>query len=146
MKSKNNKLKIIFICFSIVLFLAILIFFGCIILGDNKNPYGDRCDEKINYAIDDKQIKKIKNKFKEVEEVKNVDVYTKLCTIKILIDLKSDVDLEIMKTKAKEIFEIFSEDEMTLYDFALYISSDNKESEVYPINVSKHSSREDFSW
>lgn len=144
MKLKKKNLIIIGIIIAIIL--ALFLLFYKFILEDNKNPYGNRCDESINYQISSKQKKAVKNKFKEIEQVNNVDIYTKLCTIKIFVNLKEDVELDTIKTKAKEIFEIFEEDELELYDFALYITSDNKESEIYPINVSKHNSREDFAW
>lgn len=142
----KSKAKFIIIGIAIILFAAILIIFGSIIIKDKKNPYGDRCDERENYNLENKTIKAIKKKYQEIEEVKDIDVYTKLCTVKIIVNLKSDVDIEIIKTKSKEILELFSEDELKFYDFALYVTSDNKESETYPINVSKHNSREDFAW
>lgn len=144
MKLKKKNLIIIGIIIAIIL--ALFLLFYKFILEDNKNPYGNRCDESINYQISSKQKKAVKNKFKEIEQVNNVDIYTKLCTIKIFVNLKEDVELDTIKTKAKEIFEIFEEDELELYDFALYVTSDNLESEIYPINVSKHNSREDFAW
>jgi len=144
MKLKKKNLIIIGIIIAIIL--ALFLLFYKFILEDNKNPYGNRCDESINYQISSKQKKAVKNKFKEIEQVNNVDIYTKLCTIKIFVNLKEDVELDTIKTKTKEIFEIFEEDELELYDFALYITSDNLESEIYPINVSKHNSREDFAW
>lgn len=144
MKFKNK--KIIIIAAITVAIIAILIYFGIKIFGVGKSPYGDRCDQSINYIIDNKTIKKVKEKYKEIKEVKSVDLYTKLCTVKIIVNLKSDVDLEIIKTKSKEVLELFDEDELGFYDFALYVTSDNKKSEVYPINVSKHNSRSDFAW
>lgn len=144
MKLKNKKL--IIVAAIAVAIIAILIFFAIKLSGVGQSPYGDRCDQSSNYSIDNKTLKSVKNKYKEIEEVKSVDVYTKLCTIKIIVNLKSDVDLEVIKTKSKEVLELFTEDELGFYDFALYVTSDNKESEVYPINVSKHNSREDFAW
>ena len=146
MKSKLNKKKLIIALIAIMLVIIIIILLSSIIFGNNKNPYGDRCDDQNNYQISNKQIKKVEKKFKEIKEVNDVDVYTKLCTIKIIVNLKNDVDLEIIKNKATEVLSLFEENELGYYDFALYVTSENKESEVYPINVSKHNSREDFAW
>lgn len=143
---KLKKKKIIVISIIVVLFLLLLFFVGKIIADTNRNPYGNRCDERHNVPISDSQLKKVKKKFKEIEQVNDIDVYTKLCTVKIIINLKEDVELDVIKEKAREALSLFSEDELALYDFALFVSSDNKESEVYPINVSKHNSREDFAW
>ncbi len=144
MKLKNKKL--IIVATIIVAIIVILVYFGIKLFGVGKSPYGDRCDQSVNYSISSKKIKAVKNKYKEIEEVKSVDVYTKLCTIKIIVNLKSDVDLETIKAKSTEVLGLFDEDELGFYDFALYVTSENKESEVYPINVSKHNSREDFAW
>ena len=73
-------------------------------------------------------------------------MYTKLCTVKIIVTLKKDVDLDTIKNYAKASLELFSEEELGYYDFSLFVSSNDKDSEVYPINVSKHNSREDFAW
>lgn len=142
----KSKMRLIIIGVAILLFILILLFFGSIILKDNKNPYGDRCDDRDSYKLDDKLVKNIKSKFKEIDEFKDIDIYTKLCTVKIIVNLKNDVDLEIIKTKAREALEMFDEDELSFYDFALYVTSDNKDSEIYPINVSKHNSSSDFAW
>lgn len=144
MKFKKKNLIIIGVVIAIIL--ALFLLFYKFILADNKNPYGYRCDERVNYQISNKQLKEVKKKFKEIEQVNSVDVYTKLCTIKIIVNLKEDVELDTIKSKAKEILGLFEEDELELYDFALYVTSDNKDSEIYPINVSKHNSREDFAW
>lgn len=145
MKFKLSKSKIIIGLFLIIIIILLILGMKFIFIG-NKNPYGDRCDDRNEFKISNKKISKIKSAFKEVDEVKSIDVYNKLCTIKIIVNLKSDVDLNIIKEKAKEVLEIFSEKELKYYDFALYVTSNNKESEVYPINVSKHNSREDFAW
>ena len=145
MKFRLGKKKIIYgiILLFILIFIAFifkLLFFG------NKDVYGDRCSDRTEYKITNKKFQEIKSKFKEIEEVNDVDVYNKLCTIKVIVNLKSDVELSVIQAKAKEILSLFSEKELKYYDFALYVTSDNKDSEIYPINVSKHNSREDFVW
>lgn len=146
MKSKKSNKKIIMIIVIIAILLILILSLGLLISNRNSDPYGDRCSDQSNYKISSDTIKKVKNKFEEIDKVNSVEIETKLCTIKIFINLKEDVDLEIVKEKAKDALTLFSEDELGYYDFALYVTSDNKESEVYPIDVSKHSSREDFAW
>lgn len=144
MKFKSK--KIIIISVILIIIIGFFIFLWMVLTDNNKNPYGDRCDERINYLITDKKMKSVEKKFKEIEQVNSVEVYTKLCTIKIIVNLKEDIDIENIKAKATEVLEIFDEDELGLYDFALYVTSDNKDSEVYPINVSKHATRDNFAW
>lgn len=144
LKLKNKRIILIAIIIAVLVFFAVVV--GIYIKKQSSNPFGDRCSDRDNYEISSKKIKKIEDKFKEIEEVKGVDVSTKLCTIKIIVDLKNDVDLNIIKDKATEVLAIFSQEELNYYDFALYVTSANKDSEVYPINVSKHNSRENFAW
>ena len=146
MKSKKNNKKIIIMIVIIAILLILILSLGLLISSRNSDPYGDRCSDQSNYKISNSTTKKVKAKFKEIDKVNSVDIETKLCTIKIFVNLSEDVDIDSIKEKAKEALTLFSEDELEYYDFALYVTSDNKESEVYPIDVSKHSSREDFAW
>ena len=108
--------------------------------------YGDRCKDRDEYAISTKEVKKVKDKIREISEVNKVDIYTKLCTVKIIINIEKDVDIEAIKTKSSEILGFFSEDELKYYDFSLYVNSDDEESKTYPINVTKHKSEDNFAW
>lgn len=145
MKFKLSKGKIVIGIILLLIIILLIIGIKIIFVG-NDNPYGDRCDDHNEYKISNKKISNIENIFKEIDQVKSVDVYTKLCTIKIIVNLKEDVDLDIIKEKAKNSLDVFSEKQLKYYDFALYVTSDDKKSEVYPINVSKHNSRDDFAW
>lgn len=108
--------------------------------------YGNRCKDHSKYAVSDSLKKKVIAKYKEIEEVKSVDIYDKLCTIKIMIDIDKDVDLEIFKTKSTEVLSLFKKKQLKYYDFSLYINSEDEESQTYPINVTRHKSEADFLW
>ena len=108
--------------------------------------YGDRCKEYDKYVISNSLKNKIIDKYKEIEEVKDVDVYTKLCTIKIIVNIEKDVDVEVFKTKSNEMLKLFKDKQLKFYDFSLYINSENEESQTYPINVTRHKSETEFVW
>ena len=147
MKTKlKNKKNIIIIGVSLVIIIFLFLVIKVIFFDGDSNKYGDRCSDRNEYAISNDTIKDVEKKFKEIEEVDRVKVYTKLCTVKIIVTLKKDVDLDTIKNYAKASLELFSEEELGYYDFSLFVSSNDKDSEVYPINVSKHNSREDFAW
>lgn len=147
MKTKlKNKKNIIIIGVSLVIIIFLFLVVRVIFFDGDSNKYGDRCSDRNEYAISNDTIKDVEKKFKEIEEVDKVKVYTKLCTVKIIVTLKKDVDLDTIKNYAKASLELFSEEELGYYDFSLFVSSNDKDSEVYPINVSKHNSREDFAW
>ena len=66
--------------------------------------------------------------------------------MKIIINLSEDVDIETVKNMSNELLKDFSKKELKYYDFSLYVTSDNKDSEVYPINVTRHNSKDSFAW
>ena len=144
MKNLIKNKKIIIIAFIIVLIILFFVFVK--VLGGNKSIHGDRCKDLKDYELSDKTIKKASDAIKTVENVKSVKIYTQLCTVKIMVKLKEDVDVEKIKSASAEMLKAFKKKELKYYDFSLYVTSDNKDSETYPINVTKHNSRDSFAW
>ena len=121
------------------LILIFLIFIVVLIINFKTGSiYGDRCKDNNEFKISNKTINEAKDEIEKLDNVKNIDIYTKLCTVKIIIKIKDDVDINSLKQVATNTLKVFSEDELNYYDFALYVISDNKTSETYPINVSRH--------
>lgn len=108
--------------------------------------YGDRCKDRNKYKVSSSTINDVKDDYKKIDEVKDVDVYTKLCTIKIIVELEKDVNLDKIKEATKKALKEFSDKELKYYDFSLFVNSDDDSSNNYPINVSKHKTSDDFAW
>ncbi len=139
---KNKKMVII----GSIIILIILLFVFIKVISGNKSVYGSRCSDSDNYEISSKTIKKAKETIKTIDKVNDIDIYTKLCSVKIIINLSEDVDIETVKNMSNELLKDFSKKELKYYDFSLYVTSDNKDSEVYPINVTRHNSKDSFAW
>jgi len=139
---KNKKLVIIG---SIIILLILFIVFIKII-GGNKSENRDRCSDSDSYKISSKTINKVKKTINTIDKVNDIDIYTKFCSVKIIINLSEDVDIEAIKNMSNELLKDFSKKELKYYDFILYVNSDNKDSEVYPINVTRHNSKDSFAW
>lgn len=139
---KNKKLVIVLAIIILVILFIILMK----LIGGNKSIYGDRCSDRDNYKLSNDTITKAKDTINELENVSNIEIYTKLCTVKIIIELKDDVELEKVKNMSNELLKVFSAKELKYYDFSLYVTSENKDSETYPINVTKHNSKDAFAW
>ena len=139
---KNKKLVII----GSIIILIILFFVFIKAIGGNKSVYGSRCSDSDNYKLSSKTIKKAKDTIKTIDKVNDIDIYTKLCSVKIIINLSEDVDIETVKNMSNELLKNFSKKELKYYDFSLYVTSDNKDSEVYPVNVTRHNSKDSFAW
>ena len=139
---KNKKMVII----GSIIILIILLFVFIKVISGNKSVYGSRCSDSDNYEISSKTIKKAKETIKTIDKVNDIDIYTKLCSVKIIINLSEDVDIETVKNMSNELLKDFSKKELKYYDFSLYVTSDNKDSEVYPVNVTRHNSKDSFAW
>lgn len=139
---KNRKLVVVLVIIILVILFIILMK----IIGGNKSIYGDRCSDKDNYKLSNDTINKAKDTINELGNVSDIDIYTKLCTVKIIIELEDDVELDKVKNMSNEILKAFSAKELKYYDFSLYVTSKNENSETYPINVTKHNSKDNFAW
>ena len=139
---KNKKMVII----GSIIILIILLFVFIKVIGGNKSIYGDRCSDRDSYNLSSKTIKKAKDTIKTIDKVNDIDIYTHLCSVKIIINLSEDVDIETVKNMSNELLKDFSKKELKYYDFSLYVTSDNKDSEVYPVNVTRHNSKDSFAW
>ena len=139
---KNKKLVII----GSVIVLLILFFVLIKVIGGNKSIYGDRCSDRDSYNLSSKTIKKAKDTIKTIDKVNDIDIYTHLCSVKIIINLSEDVDIETVKNMSNELLKKKKKKELKYYDFSLYGTSDNKDSEVYPVNVTRHNSKDSFAW
>lgn len=139
---KNKKIVII----GSIIILIILFIVLVKLIGGSKSVYGDRCSDSSNYKISSKTIKKAKETINKIDKVNDIDIYTKLCSVKIIINLSEDVDIESIKNMSQELLGNFSKKELKYYDFSLYVTSDNKDSEVYPVNVTRHNSKDSFAW
>lgn len=144
MKNLFKKKKLIIIL-AIIFILILLVVFVKVISG-NKNVYGDRCSDNESYRLSNDTINKAKETIEEVGNVADIDIHTKLCTVKIIITLEEDVELDKIKDMSNKLLEAFSEKELKYYDFSLYVTSKNENSETYPINVTKHNSKDAFAW
>ena len=139
---KNKKMIII----AAVIILIILFFILIKLVSKNKSVYGNRCSDRGSYKLSSNRIKKVKEVIKSVDKVNKIDINTKLCTVKIIINLSEDVKIDDIKKMSEEVIKTFSKKELKYYDFSLYVTSDNKDSETYPINVTKHNTRDNFAW
>ena len=90
---KNRKLVVVLVIIILVILFIILMK----IIGGNKSIYGDRCSDKDNYKLSNDTINKAKDTINELGNVSDIDIYTKLCTVKIIIELEDDVELDKVK-------------------------------------------------
>lgn len=141
-KNKSKKTKIMSLI--IIIIAVILLSFIYILFFKSNSKNVGRCP--VDYKISDSTSSKVKAKIKEIQNVDDVDIYLNVCIVKIIINLSDDVDVDIIKSKMTESLQEFDKELLENYDVELFIKSKNKESDKYPIIVSKHKSEKDFYW
>ena len=139
----KSKKFVVFLAIIIVVILAIVLLS---VVGKSKSVYGDRCSDNANYKLSNDTINNAKDTIKTIGNVDEIDIYTKLCTVKIIVTLSDDVDLNKVKDMSKDLLKAFDEKDLKYYDFALYVDVEGKDSETYPVSVSKHNSKDEFAW
>lgn len=102
-----------------------------------------------NYKLTDKEIKEVKNTLNEIENVENIDIYItknmKSRIIKVILNLKSDVEFDIIKEKGNEMLNSFSDSNLGYFDIEFFVDSKSKDSQYPKIGYKSRTSSE-FSW
>lgn len=141
---KTKKYFNLVLIFIIILIIGVLCFFIC------KNLFytndSDRLSEIEKYVLTSEEINLVKEQFAEVEQIKSIDVFSNYKIIKIMIELESDVDFDIIKEISNKVTSKFSEDNLKYYDIEIFVNTLNKESEIYPKIGYKHKMNSDFTW
>lgn len=143
MKNKKKNIKIGVICGIVLLFIVIIALIYNLLFTSTKNT---RLDDISKHKLTKKEISLVKEKIQELENVEDVDVFSNVKIIKIIVKLSEDVDFEAVKEKSNESIPLISEDNLKYYDVEIYYESNNKESEVYPKIGYKHKTQEAFVW
>ena len=152
-KKKKNNSGISIIIVVVVLSIAVMSLFGYIVYRSlfaripNKRYEG--IEEHILTQDEKNNISEVFSDLKELDSVNvfidtNKDSQSRI--IKISIKLKEDVKFDDLKTLCNSSIEKVSEDNLDYYDMEVFITSEDKESEIYPQIGYKHVSNSEFSW
>ncbi len=143
-KTKNNKYVkyiVIGVVALAIIVLGVLIYKN-LFSGSNSN----RLEGIENYKLTKNEINDVKDELKKIESVDSVDVYTNVKIIKILVNLKDDVEFDIIKDVSNKSIEKISEKNREFYDIEIYVKSNNEKSEVYPKIGYKYKTSSEFVW
>lgn len=122
---KYIKYVVILVILAVVVVLGFLIYKN-LFKGSSTNRY-----ENIEkYELTKKEISTAKNKIKELEGIKSVDIYTNSKNIiKIVVVLEKDIEFKLIQEKADSVLDSFSEKNLSYYDvefFVDYLEADNQ--------------------
>ena len=142
MKKKKVIKLVTIILVLLIAFLAIFMIYQNLFASSNNTRFDGVEDHKLT----NDEINPAKDAFKEIETIDDVDIFINSKIIKIVVNLKEDVDFEQIKTLSNQVLTNFSEDNLAFYDVEIYVESMNEESEIYPQIGYKHKSNSEFSW
>ncbi len=107
---------ILIACIVIILVVSITFFYGT-----SKSVYGNRLDITNKVPLNDKIFTEIKDTLEKEESVTSVKTTKKGKIVYINIDYKDDTKMDSAKSIAEKALELFSEDELAVYDIEFSI-------------------------
>lgn len=139
---KKNKKKVI-------VTILLLIVFGVFIFAayklyeyltpDTKDSvYGNRCELTEGVAISKERKDMIKETVESYEGMKLSNVDVKCNLIDIIVKVDDEITLDTVKEMSDKLLTVFTEEELKYYDLELWVDSNAKESEVYPVIGTRH--------
>lgn len=138
---KYYKLLIIILVLIIIAVLGVFIYKELFEVG-----VSNRLEGIEKYNLSKKEIKAVKEKLNEIEEVDSINITANYKIIKIFLKLKEDIDFEDVKEICNESIEEFSKRNRKFYDLEIFIESKNEDSEVYPKIGYKYKTNLEFVW
>lgn len=142
-KHKFTTCTIIILLIIIVLGIALIRF---LVPNYGGDLYGNRLNGISSYKIEDKKINEMKDVVGKLDGVVSIDYLLEGRLINITIKVKDEVERDIVKGYADQSISYFSDDEKKYYDIQVLITSENKQSEKYPIIGYKHKTSESLVW
>ena len=138
---KYYKLIIIILVLIIIAVLGVFIYKEIFEVG-----VSNRLEGIEKYNLTKKEIKAVKEKLDEIENVESININTNYKIIKIFLNLEEDIDFEEVKKVCNESIEEVSKKNREFYDLEIFIESKNKDSEIYPKIGYKYKTNSEFVW
>lgn len=131
---------------AILIIIAISILSFLIYINIFKENDSNRLEKIDEYKLTKKEISKAKETFEELEQLKNVKIFTNYKIIKIYITLEEEVNLEKIDELSEKVIESFKEKNIKYYDIEIFVDCLDEESEIYPKIGYKHKTNSKFTW
>lgn len=142
MKKKKIVKLIVVLLVLIIAFISIFMIYKNLFASSNNTRYEGI--EKHKLTNNEKNA--IEDVLNEIENIEELEVFVSSKIIKMIVNLKEDIDFEQVKNISNQAITKISEKNLKFYDVEIYVDSMNEESEVYPQIGYKHKSKSEFSW
>lgn len=139
-----------FAIFTVIMLLIIIILglalFRFLVPNYNLDEYGNRLDNIEKYKIEDSRVNEMKTAISENESVDSINYILEGRIVDIIINVKDETEKDASKAIAEQAVTYFSDEQKSYYDIQVLISSNNNESEKYPIMGYKHKTSDALVW
>lgn len=146
MKKKPSKLLILFLVVLVGMIAFVLFILNALLSGGSNDKYGNRLNNIEEYTINEAQIEEIEDNISINENVGSVTYNLEGRLVNYIIKVTDVTEIEVARSYATIITEVFEEDQNSYYDIQVYLTSENEESLVYPQIGTKSKSSENFVW
>ena len=139
---KRNKKRIIIILILLIVF-SIFVFatyklYKYLTPDTKDSVYGDRCELTDGIDITAERENSVKEVVESYEGMKLSDVDVKCNLIDIIVVVKDATEVKTVKDMSNKLLTVFTEEELKYYDIQLWVDSNSKNSETYPIIGTRH--------
>ena len=131
---------IVLVCFIIIVSLLFVYFYR----GNSKDKYGTRLNDIKDVQISNSEKNNVIAKIKNNPEIENVSINIFGKIVYINLTLKEGILLDVAKSKALEILDNFTEEELNLYDFQITLKESSDTG--YLISGAKNNGATTITW
>ena len=143
---KHKTLVFVSIVLLIILVLGFFAVKSMLLIGNETDKYGNRLDGIEEVLIKNDKIKTIEEEMKKIEGIKNFKFDIEGRLVYVIIEVSNETAVAVAKGYANKVLEYLEDEQKAYYDIQAMITSDSKESEVYPIIGAKHKTSTGFIW
>lgn len=139
---KEHKLLTGLIIVFMIIIIGLIILISMLSGKTGNNEYGNRLDDIEKYEIGKSQISEIEEGLSSLEGVTSATYHLEGKLVNVIMDVEDTLAVDTAKSYANKVLEYIDDEQKAYYDIQIFITSDNEESENYPIILSKSKNSE----
>lgn len=145
-KITKNKVKLLLavvIVLAVTLVVSMIVFFTD---NSSKPGYGNRLDGIKEVEISKSEQEEMKTKLEKETNVSSVSSNIQGKIVNVIIKVKTGVKVSDAKKLASKVIDCYGKDQVSFYDFQVFIESEDSKNTSYPIIGYKKASADEFSF
>ncbi len=145
-KITKNKVKLLLavvIVLAVTLVISMIVFFTD---NSSKPGYGNRLDGIKEVEISKSEQEEMKTKLEKETNVSSVSSNIQGKIVNVIIKVKTGVKVNDAKKLTSKVTDCYGKDQVSFYDFQVFIESEDSKNTSYPIIGYKKASSDEFSF